>query len=409
MAERIARAEAWIVTVPRDTPYLGAAGPHDLRRGYYLVRAGNRTVYPVADRSILLKLTTSSGAVGWGETYGLVAPRATCEILRDLLVPFALGRDPRDPVALHVMLRDLMRVRNSVTGFYGDALAALDIATWDAAARLADLPLSRMLGGQLRSRLPAYLSGLPKPTLAERIEFAAEWAARGFDTFKFAAAVSEAGELAELAGLRAALGPAARIAVDLHWRHSAPDALALLAGMAPHGLFFAEAPVAPEDIAGLARVAAASHVPIAAGEEWFSVHEAAPRIAGLAIVQPEMGHCGVTEFIGIARLAEANHARLMPHATVGTGIFLAASLHAASACPGFVLHDTSTASSTATSPCSRRACASTARITFCPTAPATAPCPPRRSGAMPNLSSRRPRECPSFRRAATSSGSPRSP
>jgi L-alanine-DL-glutamate epimerase-like enolase superfamily enzyme len=336
--EAIARVEAWIVAIPRDTPYLGAAGPHDIRRGDYLVRAGNRTVYPVMDRSILVKLTTSSGATGWGETYGLVAPRATCEILRDLLVPFALGEDPRSPAALHERLRDLMRVRNSVGGLMGDALAALDIACWDAAARLAGLPLSHMLGASRRT-LPAYLSGLPKPTLAERIEFAAEWAARGFDAFKFAAAISEDGEPAELAGLRERLGPEARIAVDLHWRYTAPEALALIGRMAPHGLFFAEAPVAPEDIAGLARVAAASHVPIAAGEEWFSVHDAVPRIGGLAIVQPEIAHCGVTEFVRIARLAEAHHARLMPHATIGTGIFLAASLHAAASCANFALHE----------------------------------------------------------------------
>ena len=337
--ERIARVEAWVVTIPRDTPYLGSAGPGDMLRGHYLVRAGNRTVYPTMDRSILLKLTTSSGAVGWGETYGLVAPRATCEILRDLLVPFALGRDPRDPASLHETLRDLMRVRNSVGGFYGDALAALDIATWDTAARLADLPLARLLGGALRPRLPAYLSGLPMPRLEERVALAAEWAERGFGAFKFAGVVSEAGEVAELAALRARLGPEARIAVDLHWRYTAPEALALIARMAPHGLYFAEAPVAPEDVEGLARVARASHVPVAAGEEWFSVHEAAPRLRGLAIVQPEIGHTGVTEFVKIARIAEAMQIRLMPHAAIGIGVFLAASLHAAAASPNFALHE----------------------------------------------------------------------
>ncbi len=338
--ERIARIEAWVVTIPRDTPYLGpATGEEAPNAQGYLVRRGNRTVYPITDRSILLKATTASGVVGWGETYGLVAPGATCEILRDLLVPFTIGRDPRDPAAIHEELRDMMRVRGCAGGYYGDALAALDIALWDVAARLAGLPLCRLLGGRRRARIPAYLSGLPRPRLAERVELAVEWAGRGFRAFKFAAVVSEAGDVAELAALRRALGPEARIAVDLHWRHGAAEAIALTRQMAPHDPWFAEAPVAPEDIAGLRQVALASPVPIAAGEEWFSAAEAAQRLDGLGFVQPEMAHAGVTEFVRIARLAEARHIGVMPHATIGLGVFLAASLQVAAMLPGLALHE----------------------------------------------------------------------
>lgn len=142
-----------------------------------------------------------------------------------------------------------------------------------------------------------------------------------------------------IAGLRSALGDAARIAVDLHWRYEAGTALSLIRRMAAHDLFFAEAPVAPEDIAGLARVAVASPVPVAAGEEWFSADEAAPRLEALAIVQPEMGHTGVTEFMRIAQLARYRHARLMPHATIGLGVFLAASLQASVTQPHCEMHE----------------------------------------------------------------------
>jgi galactonate dehydratase len=336
--ERIAGVETFIVTIPRDTPYLGATDAAANARGYF-VRARNRTVYPVMDRSILVRVTTASGAVGWGETYGLVAPRATTEIIRDLYAPFMIGRDPRAPVPLHDDLRDLMRVRACSAGFAGDALAGLDIAVWDLAARLAGLPLHALLGGARTTRIPAYLSGLPRPTLQERVAFAAEWAARGFTAFKFAAAVSEAGEAAELEALRDQLGPAARIAVDMHWRHTAAEALSVIREMAPHRPFFAEAPVAPEDIAGLREVAAGSPVPVAAGEEWFSVHDAACRLPGPAIVQPEIGHTGVTEFLRIAHLAEAHGLTVMPHATVGLGLFLTASLHAAATLRALGLHE----------------------------------------------------------------------
>jgi galactonate dehydratase len=340
--ERIARVEALVVVIPRETPYLGAlrAGDAPNPRGY-VVRRGNRTVYPIDDRTVLVRIETASGAIGWGEGFGVVAPRATAEVVVDLLGPLLLGRDPRDPAPLHDDLADTMRVRGFRGGFFGDALAAVDIAVWDLAARLAGLPLARLLGGLRHDRVPAYVSGLPKPTLAERVAEAEQWIARGFDAVKFAAVVADAGPEAEMAALRAALGPGVRIAADLHWAYTAADAIAVIDRLARHGLWFAEAPVASEDIDGLAAVAARSRVPIAGGEELATVHDVRERLArrGFAIVQPEMGHTGITQFLRIAHLAEACHVRIIPHATIGIGLFLAASLHASAALAGVIGHE----------------------------------------------------------------------
>ena len=67
------------------------------------------------------------------------------------------------------------------------------------------------------------------------------------------------------------------------------------------------APVAPEDLNGQAEVASKVATPVALGEEWRTVFEARPRFERrcLSIVQPEMGHTGITQFMRIARLAEA--------------------------------------------------------------------------------------------------------
>jgi galactonate dehydratase len=46
----------------------------------------------------------------------------------------------------------------------------------------------------------------------------------------------------------------------------------------------------------------------------------------MAILQPEMGHTGITQFRRIAALAAERGATIAPHATIGTGLFLAASL-----------------------------------------------------------------------------------
>ncbi len=52
-----------------------------------------------------------------------------------------------------------------------------------------------------------------------------------------------------------------------------------------------------------------------------------------------MGHKGVTEFMRIATLAQVHHAEIIPHATIGFGIFLAASLHASAAAANVSCHE----------------------------------------------------------------------
>ena len=143
----VTQVETFILTVPRSTPYLGplGAGERINARGY-LVRRGNGTLYPTVDRSVLVRVTTADGTVGWGETYGICAPRATCEIINDLLAPELVGREPEDVEQIWDDLYGLMRVRGCGSGFHTDALAALDIALWDLRARAAGKPLWALLG-----------------------------------------------------------------------------------------------------------------------------------------------------------------------------------------------------------------------------------------------------------------------
>ncbi|WP_319518506.1 mandelate racemase/muconate lactonizing enzyme family protein [uncultured Martelella sp.] len=331
MNDTVARINVFTLTQPRDTPYLGAAraGEEPNARGY-LVRKGNRTVYPIFDRSVLVRIETDHGVIGWGETYGLAAPGAVGEIIRDLLADFTIGRDPTDPPAVFDDLYDLMRVRGYTGGFYVDALAAIDIALWDIAGRLADKPVADLLGTRCHQTIPAYVSGLPEKTREARAALAVHWQERGFNAFKFASPVADDGPAAELQSLRAALGPTARIAADMHWNQTATEALALIEAMAPHDLWFAEAPVRTEDIQGLEEVSKSTDQCIAVGEEWRTVWDMRHRVerCRIAIVQPEMGHKGITSFTRIGRFAGELGIDVIPHATIGAGIFLAASLQA---------------------------------------------------------------------------------
>lgn len=342
LVDAIVSVETFIISIPRDVPYLGPLkdGEAINARGY-LVRKGNRTIYPSADMTVLVKVTGESGKVGWGECYGIVAPQATTAIIDDVLGPVVLGRDPADAVVIHEDLYDLMRVRGYFGGYYLDALAGLDIALWDLAGKNLDVPVSSLLGGRRHDTIPAYVSGLPRATLKERCDLAVEWVDKGYKGIKFAAVVSDEGIVEEMAALREAVGPKIDLMVDLHWKFEAAEAIRLIRRLEPYNLYFAEAPCQPEDLEGQGRVARGIGVPLALGEELRTVYDYRPRFEAraMSIVQPEMGHSGIAEFMQIGRMAQTFHMNVIPHASISVGVFMAASLQAASALQNVSYHE----------------------------------------------------------------------
>ena len=342
MKDKVDKIEVYIVDLSQDKPYLG-----NLREGEsvnssgYFVRKGNRTAYVRNNRSLVVRILTVDGVEGWGETYGLVAPKATAEIIQDFLSGFVIGRDPFDVTAIHDQLYDLMRVRGYTGGFYLDALAAIDIALYDIAGKLADLPVAKLLGGVHHQKIHGYISGLPEDNLKARCALAASWQEKGFDALKFALPVADDGIVNEIKALRETLGDEFKISCDMHWAQTASEAISMAHQVSPYNPWFLEAPIATEDVEGLRTIAQTSGQTIAGGEEWRTVFDARQRIdrQALHIIQPEMGHTGITEFMRMGRYAEAHHLQIIPHATIGAGIFLAASLQASAALKSVTSHE----------------------------------------------------------------------
>ena len=334
MSDRIAAVDCFFFERKREIPYLGALQPGDLELGEtYVVRAFNGTVYPRTDRSVVVRLRDTQGREAWGETYGLVAAKATVEIVRDIFAPYVMQVDVSDPPKVWDALYNLMRVRGYWGGYYADALAAVDTALWDMKGRREGKPLRDLLADAPAPDMPAYISGLPGETPHRRDAMALAFRDKGFDSLKLPISIARDDIVAEVGRLRTVLGDHHRIAVDMHWAFDVPGAIALIGDMNRHGLWFAEAPIMPEDTEGQASVAAGIDVPLALGEEWRTEWDIRPRIAGKAcsIVQPEMGHTGVTQFMRIGGLAREAGLTVIPHATVGLGIFMAASLNATAA------------------------------------------------------------------------------
>ncbi len=339
MTNKVLKVEAFIFEASRESSYIGDKSLKG--SGEYFVLKENKTVYATTDRTVIVRIETGNGVVGWGETYGLICAEATIALINDFMAEFVVGQDPADVSIIYENIYNMMRCRGYNGGYYHDALAAIDIALWDVLGKIHQQPIYNLLGGQRRKQIPAYVSGLPKPTLAQRIEFAKSWQDKGFVAFKFASPAAGPDLGLEMKELRAALGTEVKIACDLQWAQTAGEASAMIASMQPYNLWFAEAPVATENIAGLKQVANSGTTPIAVGEEWRTIYDAQARISAGAvdIIQPEMGHVGITQFMRMGTLAQANHLQIIPHATIGSGIFLAASLQVACCLENVTYHE----------------------------------------------------------------------
>lgn len=340
--DTIQRVECFKLAIPRDTPYLGKLDSETKvnHRGYF-VRKENRSIYSICDNSLLVRITTQSGAYGWGECVTVVAPQVAESIIEQILEPFIIGRDPMNVAELYEDMYNSMRVRGFFGGFMMDAVSAVDIALWDLKGKLLGLPIHQLLGSQRHTSLPCYVSGLPAPTRAERGELAKRFLDKGFADFKLPIIMDVEHPVEEFAALRRAVGDASRLLVDFHWRYTGPEAVNLIRRMDEHDLFLAEAPVHAEDIAGQAHVTAHAGVHVGIGEELRTVYEYLPRFEGhcMDVIQPEMGRTGITAFWRICTLAAAYHMKIMPHASIGVGVFQAASLQASVAVEGFVMHE----------------------------------------------------------------------
>ena len=265
--------------------------------------------------------TDQPGLVGLGEATLEFQTRAVVGAVADL-APLILGQDPRNIEHLwQVMYRHPFFKGGIVTM---SALSGIDQALYDIKARALDIPLWQLLGGLTRDRLRMYdhLGGGDQTAVYDSAQVgsfadkAAQSRADGFTAVKILA-VGKTAPLDGLPALRAAeaLMAAARegagedmdIMVDLHGRTTAAMAIQYAEVLAPYRPWFLEEPCQPEDIAGIARVARSTTIPIASGERLCHRADflALLQRDAIAVAQPDVCHAGgLTETRRIAALCD---------------------------------------------------------------------------------------------------------
>lgn len=213
------------------------------------------------------------------------------------------------------------------------ALAALDIAFWDAHAKAAGAPLARHLGGEL-APVPAYNStGLWLGNRDGIEEEAASLAENGgFTAMKIRLGRDSLDEdLEAIAAVRRGAGEGVTLLSDFNQGLSFPAAKERLGGLDDAGLGWFEEPIAYHDLENCAALAAQLKTPVILGENFhgpLDQRNAIARRACDAVMPDLMRIGGVTGWLRAAALAEADGLPVSSH------LFTEVSAHLMRVTPG---------------------------------------------------------------------------
>lgn len=305
---------------------------------YSVSDEGWRSIYSRHHETMVVRITTSDGIVGYGEGQSPVSPCTSKTIVEDLCRPILMGKDPFDVEYLWQRMFTSMRERGHYTGFFIDALAGCDIALWDIIGQATEKPVHKVLGGRYRDRIPLY-AGVGGTTPAAAVAQAAKHVSQGYGGLKIHTTHERSKILEIVAAVREEVGPQVKLMVDLHTQYSVSEATMLGRGLEQLDVMWLESPTAPEDIPGQATLAQALDMSVAIGE-WtrtrYELREVFERRA-CDITMPDIARTGLTEGKRIASLADTYNIPVAPHIGGGSILSIAATVQFSATIPNFLV------------------------------------------------------------------------
>ncbi|HEY0439904.1 MAG TPA: enolase C-terminal domain-like protein [Xanthobacteraceae bacterium] len=211
-------------------------------------------------------------------------------------------------------------------------IGTIEVAVWDAVAKIAGKPLHELLaerynGGRIAEKVFCYVGGgwyAPGQTFADVQDEMRRHLAAGYTMLKMkVGGLPLAQDLKRVEAVLQVIGKGENLAVDANSKFDRAEALAYAQGLAPFGLRWFEEPCDPLDFAVLAELAAAYQPPLATGENLFSTQDVQNlvRFAGLRrdrdIIQVDPPQAyGIVQFVRTVEMLERNgwsRKSLFPH------------------------------------------------------------------------------------------------
>lgn len=279
---------------------------------------------------LVCRIDTDSGVTGWGETLCLIA--AVPAVFEDVVAKLAVGYRVCDVERFH---RHVLGA-----GYYHHkraavmAIAAMDMAMWDAFGKIAGKPLHELWGGLWRAEIEAaaYLFSADPAVLADRLRGFLD---AGYTTFKVKIGFDAASDIALTKAAREIIGPHA-LRLDVNGAWAPGTAKRQIARLAPFDPAYVEQPLELDDLQGHADLRAWSPCPIALDESAYTLQDVGnivrARAADVVLLDPHQAG-GLWTTIKAAGICEAFGIPVGLHSGAELGLSQAAYLHLAASIP----------------------------------------------------------------------------
>lgn len=280
---------------------------------------------------VLTEVRTVDGVVGQGWLFAINADRV--KSLEEQVVGLAALVEGRSVFESEGMWAAMWNRINAMghKGVTVSAMAALDVAVWDAVGHTLDQPLHR-LWGSCRDEVDAYAtSGLwLSQSIDELIADATAFVEQGFTAMKVRLGSAKASDdVTRVAAVRDAIGPDIELLSDINQGLTPKAAIRLGRMLEPYDLGWIEEPVPAYDLDGHAQVRAALDTPIASGETEYTRHgmQAMLRAGACDVLMPDLQRMGgYSEFRKADALASAWNIPTSSHFFTEHSLCLAGSL-----------------------------------------------------------------------------------